>query len=55
MAKGYQFDGKDLIINAKALSEAQAAAGKGSLYWFAQTEGLSATRRPTSKKMSACV
>ncbi|TAE41693.1 MAG: alpha-2-macroglobulin family protein [Runella slithyformis] len=42
--KVYPFDGKDLIINTNSpLRGLGAASGKGSLYWFAQTEGLSAT------------
>jgi uncharacterized protein YfaS (alpha-2-macroglobulin family) len=42
--KGYQFDGKDLAINTNSpLRALGAASGKGSLYWFAQSEGLSAT------------
>lgn len=39
-----KFDGKDLLIT-KALNQKTqiTASGKGSLYWFAQSEGLSAT------------
>ena len=42
--KGYQFDGKELIISTNSsLRGVGAASGKGSVYWFAQTEGISAT------------
>lgn len=42
--KGYQFDGKELIVSTNSpLRGVGAASGKGSVYWFAQTEGISAT------------
>ncbi|WP_084650715.1 alpha-2-macroglobulin family protein [Runella zeae] len=42
--KGYQFDGKDLSIAINGpLRGLGTVSGKGSVYWFAQSEGLSAT------------
>ncbi|MEI7583762.1 alpha-2-macroglobulin [Runella sp.] len=39
-----KFDGKDLIITKPLNQKLQiTASGKGPLYWFAQSEGLSAT------------
>lgn len=39
-----KFDGKDLIITKSLNQKSQiTTSGKGSLYWFAQSEGLSAT------------
>ena len=39
------FDGKDLVIQSQIANRKLqiTASGKGSLYWFAQSEGLSAT------------
>jgi uncharacterized protein YfaS (alpha-2-macroglobulin family) len=39
------FDGKDLVVQSQIANRKLqiTASGKGSLYWFAQSEGLSAT------------
>jgi alpha-2-macroglobulin len=48
--KSYQFEGKDLNIAINSpLRGSGATSGKGSLYWFAQSEGLSATGNYTEE------
>jgi alpha-2-macroglobulin len=51
--KRYDFDGKDLSITANStLRGLGAAAGKGSLYWFAQSEGLSSGNNYTEEDVN---
>jgi len=38
-----KFDGKDLVLQSLNQKIQITTSGKGALYWFAQTEGLSAT------------